>query len=235
MNSKLIILVLGVSSSVAFGVDSRFNLGSAGWTYSLVNSTTGVELRSGTAGWSDINNYPNVLTDPVGDGRGAAQAMVGASDYSGAAPGDYLLLQFASPDLTASADWQSADILSARLLPSFTAGAFTPDVYASMIVVVNDLDTGTERILASGSPTLIADATWTCKTFDIASAFAAASPAIVDYELKYVIINFCIAVAADRFVADPLPFDIDNVFPHAAWSLGGPLGPGFSLGPEFRP
>jgi hypothetical protein len=229
MNSKLIILVFGVSSSMAFGVDYKFNFGSAGWTYSLVNSTTDVELRSGTAGWSDINNYPNVFTDPVWNGQGAAQAMVGASDYSGAAPGDYLLLQFASPDLAGSADWQSADILSARLLLSFTAGAFTPDVYANMIVIVNDLDTGTERTFASGSPTLIADATWTYKTFDIASAFAAASPAVVDYELKYVIINFCVAVASDRFIADPLPFDIDNVLPRSAWILGEHLGPGVGL------
>jgi len=229
MNSKLIILVLGVTSSIAFGRDYKFNVGSAGWTYSLVNSRTDVELRSGTAGWSDINSYPNVFTDPVSNGEGAAQALVGASDYSAASAGDYLLLQLASPDLTASADWQSADTVSARLLLSFTADSFTPDMYASMIVIVNDLDTGTERTFASGPATSIADATWTYRDFDIASAFAGASPAVVDYELKHVIINFCVAVASDRFIADPLPFNIDNVIPRSAWTLGAPLGPGYGL------
>jgi hypothetical protein len=235
MNSKLIILVLGVSSSMAFGMDYKFNLGSAGWTYSLVNSTTDVELRSGTVGRSDINNYPNVFTDPVWDGQGAAQALVGSSDYSGASDGDYLLLQFASPDLTASADWQSADIFSARLLLSFTAAAFTPDVYASMVVIVNDLDAGTERTFASGPATLLTDATWTYRDFDIASTFAGASPAVVAYEVKQVIINFYVAVASGRYIADPLPFNIDNVIPRSALTIGAPLGPGFVLGPEFWP
>jgi hypothetical protein len=233
MNSKLIILVLGASSLMASGEDYGFNLGnSAGWTYSLVNGTTSDEIRSGSAGWSDINDYPNVFTDPVWDNYGAAQAWVLPSDYSKVSPGDYLLLDFLSPDLTKSDDWQSASIFTARLLPSFTAGALTPDMYANMYVIVNDLDTGTVRTFYSDTATPIADATWTYRDFDLASRFAGASPAVVNYEVQQVIIRFWIAVAADRdFGSEYLPFDIDNVFPH--WTpryLGAPhLGPGFVL------
>ena len=233
MNSKLIILVLGASSLMASGEDYTFNLGnSAGWTYSVVSYTTGVELRSGSAAWKDINNYPNVRTDRLGNNLGAAQAFVAVTEYDKASPGDYLLLDFLSPDLTKSDDWKSASIFTAQLLLDFTAVYDTPDIYANMYVVVNDLDTGTERIFpASDTATPIADATWTYRDFDLASTFASAIPAVVNYKVQQVIIRFWIAVAADRSLGEVgLFFDIDNVVPHWTRHPGAPhLGPGFAL------
>jgi len=212
MKTKLTMLALATSTFAAAGADYTFNSGNnEGWTYRLVEYSTSSILRSGAAGWSDINNYAKYLTDPVGDNQGAAQAALSAADYSGASSGDYLLIQFVSPDLTTSSDWQGASAFSAKLLPSFTADALTPDVYANLAVVVNDLDLGTERSFVNGTAVSLASATWTDMDFDLAPTFASASPAVVHYEVKEVIVTFWIAVSASRFVADPLIFDIDNV------------------------
>jgi hypothetical protein len=213
MKMKLTLLTLAATSLVAAGGSYTFNSGdSEGWTYRLVNATTGHEIRTGAASWSDINNVPNVFTDPVGDDQGAAQAVVSAADYSAeAAPGDYLVLQFISPDLTASSSWQAAASCSAYLLPSFSAASWSPDISANIGVVINDWDTGTERSFVNGTATPLTTATWTKRDFDLGATFASASPPVTRREIVQVTINFWIAVAADRYIADPLLFDIDGV------------------------
>jgi len=213
MNAKLTLLTLAATSWMAAGAGYTFNSGdSEGWTYRLVNATTGDEIRTGSASWSDINNYPNVFTDTVGDGKGAAQGVVWASDYSTeASPGDYLVLQFISPDLTSSSAWKVASSFSAQLLPSFSAASWTPDIYANLGVIINDLETGTERSFVSGSATSLASGTWTAREFDLTTAFASASPPVIAHEVVQITVNFWIAVAADRYVADPLLFDIDDI------------------------
>ena len=103
------------------------------------------------AGWSDINNYPNVFTDPTGDDQGSAQGAVSAADYSSASSGDYLVLQLKSPDLGSSSDWQEVSKFSAYLLPSFVAASFTPNIFANLEIVVYDHDEARERTFVSGT------------------------------------------------------------------------------------
>jgi len=214
-------LALISSGAVCQGAGYWFNTGdSQGWTYRLVNYTTDVEIRSGTAGWSDINDYPNVYTDPVGDNCGAAQAALWADDYRSASDGDYLVLEFHSPDLTKVSSWQSASSFSACLLPSYTPDLWSPDIYANLFVTVNDLDAKTTRIFYTGAATSIPETVWTRLEFDLASAFAGAKPPVTHYELAEITIKFWIAVSSDRSVAEPLIFDIDNVMTPFSFILG---------------
>jgi hypothetical protein len=215
MRTRTFVLALAAlvlaSSAHGFDFDSGTN---QGWTYRLVNSNTG-EIRTGNAGWSDINNFPSVFTDPTGDGRGSAQGVVGAVDYSSASSGDYLILQLISPDLGSSAAWQDVATFSAYLLPSIVADPFTPDLYANMAIVVYDHDEGRRRSFVTGSATTIADAEWSLRDFDVASTLASAVPPVTNYDVEQVVVNFWIAVADGRFVADILVFCVDQVSPCA--------------------
>lgn len=213
---KIKALALAFVSTLPFAgaQEYLFDGGSSeGWTYRLVNVTTGTEIRSGIATWSDDCDYPNVHTDPIGDNHGAGGSLVGSADYSSASPGQFLILQVRSPDLSSSAYWQTAPSFSARLLPAFTAAGFTPDFYSNIAVTVDDHDTGAERSFVNGTAAPLPAAAWTYKSFDIAAAFAAASPPVVNYDVTQVVFNFWIQVASDRHIADPLFFFVDNVSP----------------------
>ena len=213
MRTKPFLLIIAaiVLATPAQGYD--FDAGTnEGWTYRLVNSNTG-DIRTGNAGWSDINNRPNVFNDPVGDNRGSAQGVVFSVDYNSASSGDYLILQLRSPDLGSSVAWQDVSTFSAYLLPSFVAASFTPDLFANLAIVVYDHDEDRQRSFVTGSATTIDDAVWSLRSFDVATALASAVPPVTNYDVEQVMVNFWIAVAGDRHVADPLIFGIDEFSP----------------------
>lgn len=210
--ARIIFAAMQLISVSALGQEFTFDTGtSEGWTYRLINTTTAGEIRSGAAVWADGTNFPTVFGDPLGDNQGSAQQLVGGTDYAQPQNGDFLILQLSSADLASSADWQASFSFSAELAPVFIADSFTPDLFANLAIVVDDLDTQTQRSFVSGVASPLNDAEWSNREFDFAAAFAAASPPVVNYVVRNVIVNFWIAVQAGRGIADPLFFSIDEV------------------------
>jgi len=201
-------LIAGSAQGQTFSFDTGNN---EGWTYRLVNTTTGGTIRSGATVWADNTNYPAVFGDPLGDNRGSAQQIVGGVDYLQPQNGDFLVLQLISPDLATLAAWQSSFSFSAKLAPTDVADPFAPDLFANLAITVDDHDTGTQRSFTTGVATPISYAAWSARDFDFSAAFAAASPPVTNYTIRTVVVNFWISVQPGKVVADPLFFSVDNI------------------------
>jgi len=189
-----------------------FNAGTnEGWTYRLINTTTGGEIRSGAAVWADATNFPLVIGDPLGDSQGSAGQLVGGVDYAVPQVGHFLILQLISPDLSSSTDWQDTFSFATKLAPVFVADALTPDLFANVGIAVDDLDTGTQRSFVNGSATTINAFEWSEREFDFSAAFAGASPPVVNYVVRNVVVNFWIAKQVGKGISDVLFFAVDDM------------------------
>lgn len=101
-----------------------------------------------TFGWHDAVQYPGPPgQDPAGDGRGCVR-MNTAGGHGITDPGHtWFIMQFHSPDLSASAVWQAANGYAVRIADCMTG---TGTLYANAYVTVYDPDQARDRTFYNG-------------------------------------------------------------------------------------
>ncbi len=121
-----------------------------GWTLTGAFNEAGQGPRASnfTFGWNDPVQHPGAPgQDPTGDGRGCIR-MNTAGGHGITDPGHtWFIMQFHSPDLSASAVWQAANGYAVEIADCMTG---TGALYANAYVTVYDQDQARDRTFYSG-------------------------------------------------------------------------------------
>lgn len=212
------VLALLLTAAPGFSMDFDFNDGTnQGWTFNIVGDVSGTVYGSGATGWSDINNYPNVRTDPIGDLKGSAQVLYILSTLDSS--DNNVVVQFISPDLSTMADWQNIDAYRMDILQSFAASPYGP-FSANLGYKINDTTGGgsTERMFFIPQATLTDD-DWTSLSFTgIQSVLSGAG--VTSYSTLEVWTNIFLPTGGLGVPPESV-WAVDNVIPRA----GGTMDP----------
>ncbi len=163
-----------------------------GWTLqgAYDENGSGPFSSSFVFGWKDPVNYPNPPGgDPMGDNNGSIQ-MFTLGGHGITNPGAiYWIMQFHSPDLTASSTWQSATGYTVEIAECM--GTMTT-MYTNLYVKVYDNDQAKDRYFYSGTAQPLqhdvygdGSADWNQMSFD----WSGASGFPTNYIVKEVFVN----------------------------------------------
>ena len=136
--------------------------------------------------WWDQINHPNTpFTDPLGDNKGSVMLFTPSGHGINNPGATWWIMQFHSPDLSASSTWQAANGYTVEIADAMSTGG---TLYSNLYVVVYDIDESRDRYFYNGTAQPLQHysvADWNHLTFD----WSGASGFPTNYIIKEVFVN----------------------------------------------